>query len=103
MKRVEQAHLAVAALSDEGRRGKNNEDRYGVSAFRRKDRQSTPVLLAVLADGIGGHRAGEVAADLAVNHMMQAVAHSDGRHIRRTIEEAVKEASEAIASHSAAN
>src|SRR5512145_1121605 len=41
--------------------------------------------------------------ELAVNHIMQAVAHSDGRHIRRTIEEAVKEASEAIASHSAAN
>lgn len=62
-----------------------------------------PVLLAVLSDGIGGHRAGEVAAELAVNHMMQAVAHSDGRQIKSTIAEAVKEASDAIAAHSAAN
>jgi PPM family protein phosphatase len=57
----------------------------------------------VLADGIGGHRAGEVAAELAVNHIMQVVAKSDGRHIRRTIEDAVTEASDAIAAHSASN
>ena len=43
-----------------------------------------PVLFAVLADGIGGHRAGEVAAELAVNHIMQVVAKSDGQsHPRR--------------------
>jgi PPM family protein phosphatase len=66
-------------------------------------RDRTPVLFAVLADGIGGHRAGEVAAELAVNHIMQAVARSDGKHIRNTIEDAVIEASDAIAAHSASN
>jgi protein phosphatase len=83
--------------------GKNNEDRYAVASFVLDQRDRTPVLFAVLADGIGGHRAGEVAAELAVNHLMQAVARSDGKHIRDTIEEAVVEASDAIAAHAGSN
>jgi protein phosphatase len=61
------------------------------------------VLFAVLADGIGGHRAGEVAAELAVNHIMQVVARSDARNIKKIIVQAVTEASDAIAAHSASN
>jgi protein phosphatase len=83
--------------------GKNNEDRYAVASFVLAQNDRVPVLFAVLADGIGGHRAGEVAAELAVNHLMQAVARSDGRHIRKTIEEAVVEASDAIAAHAGSN
>jgi protein phosphatase len=83
--------------------GKNNEDRYAVTSFLLDEDNRVPVLFAVLADGIGGHRAGEVAAELAVNHIMQVVARSDGRDIRRTIQEAITEASEAIAAHSASN
>jgi protein phosphatase len=83
--------------------GKNNEDRYAVASFVVDEKDRTPVMFAVLADGIGGHRAGEVAAELAVNHMMQAVAHSDGRHIQETIGDAVIEASDAIAAHSQSN
>jgi PPM family protein phosphatase len=103
MIRVVRAHLNVDAQTHAGMTGKNNEDRYAVASFVLDKRDRTPVLFAVLADGIGGHRAGEVAAELAVNHMMQAVARSDGRHIRRTIEDAVTEASDAIAAHSESN
>ena len=103
MIRVTRAHLNVDAQSHPGMTGKNNEDRYAVASFVVDQRDRIPVLFAVLADGIGGHRAGEVAAELAVNHMMQAVARSDGRHIRSTIEDAVLEASEAIAAHAASN
>lgn len=103
MIRVPRAHLNVDAQTHPGMTGKNNEDRYAVASFVLDERDRTPVLFAVLADGIGGHRAGEVAAELAVNHVMQAVARSDGRHIRHIIEEAVTEASEAIAAHAAAN
>ena len=103
MIRVSRAHLNVDAQTHAGMAGKNNEDRYAVASFVLEKRDRTPVLFAVLADGIGGHRAGEVAAELAVNHMMQAVARSDGRHIRRTIEDAVSEASDAIAAHSESN
>jgi len=103
MIRVTRAHLNVDAQTHPGMTGKNNEDRYAVASFVLDKRDRTPVLFAVLSDGIGGHRAGEVAAELTVNHMMQVVARSDGHHIRRTIEEAVIEASDAIAAHSESN
>ena len=103
MIRTTRSHLNVEAQTHPGMTGKNNEDRYAVASFVVDKKDRTPVLFAVLSDGIGGHRAGEVAAELAVNHMMQAVAHSDGRRIRDTIEEAVIEASDAIAAHSSSN
>lgn len=103
MIRTPRAHLNVEAQTHAGMTGKNNEDRYAVSSFVLDNRDPVPSIFAVLADGIGGHRAGEVAAELAVNHIMQLVAKSDGRHIRETIEEAVIEASDAIAAHSASN
>ena len=103
MIRTTRAHLNVDAQTHPGMTGKNNEDRYAVASFFMDKNDRTPVLFAVLADGIGGHRAGEVAAELAVNHIMQAVAHSDGRHTTQTIEDAVIEASDAIAAHSESN
>lgn len=103
MIRTQRAHLNVEAQTHAGMTGKNNEDRYAVASFVIDEQDRMPVLFSVLADGIGGHRAGEVAAELAVNHIMQAVAKSDGRHVRKTIEEAVTEASDAIAAHSASN
>jgi protein phosphatase len=103
MIRTQRAHLNVEAQTHAGMSGKNNEDRYAVASFVLDKNDRMPVLFAVLADGIGGHRAGEVAAELAVNYIMHAVAKSDGRHTRRTIEDAVIEASDAIAAHSASN
>jgi serine/threonine protein phosphatase PrpC len=101
MIRTLRAHLNVEAQTHPGMTGKNNEDRYAVASFVLGRKNRMPVLFAVLADGIGGHRGGEVAAELAVNHIMQEVAQSDGRHTRQTIERAVSEASDAIAAHSA--
>lgn len=96
MIRVEKTHLPVAALTHPGMKGKNNEDRFGVSAFRTKTQASTPVLLAVLSDGIGGNRAGEVASELAVNMISQVVADSDGRNPTQILESAIHQASEQI-------
>ncbi len=101
MIRTTRAHLNVEAHTHAGMSGKNNEDRYAVASFFASERDRTPVLFAVLADGIGGHRGGEVAAELAVNHIMQSVAKSDGRFSRHIIEGAVSQASEAIAARSA--
>src|SRR5512133_4281145 len=96
MKRVEKTHLPVAAMTHPGMKGKNNEDRFGVSAFRLKGQPETPVLLAILSDGIGGNRAGEVASEMAVNLISQFIAESDGRNPRQTIEAAIQMASEQI-------
>ena len=103
MIRTQRSHLHVEAHTHPGMTGKNNEDRYGVASFIASQQDKTPMVFAVLADGIGGHRGGEVAAELAVNHIMQSVAKCDGKFSRHVIENAVSEASDAIASHSATN
>jgi len=103
MIRVEKTHLPVAALTHPGMKGKNNEDRFGVSAFRINAQPATPVVLAILSDGIGGHRAGEVASELAVNIISQLVADSDGQDPLRILEEAIHQASAAIHQQSQLN
>jgi PPM family protein phosphatase len=104
MKRVEHAHLSVLAHSHAGMRGKNNEDRYGVSAFRMADKARTPALLAVLADGIGGHRAGEVAAELAVDLISASMA-EDGDSLapQEALQQAIHTASQVIYEQSRSN
>src|ERR1043165_10124659 len=95
MIRTQRAHLNVEAQTHPGMTGKNNEDRYAVASFVASAQDRVPVLFAVLADGIGGHRGGEVAAELAVNHIMQRVAKRDGKYSRHVIEQAGGEASDA--------
>jgi PPM family protein phosphatase len=99
MNRTQHSHLNVAALSHAGMTGKNNEDRYAVSSYAVDG--GKPVLFAVLSDGIGGHRAGEVAAELAINYIVENISQSNGRNPIRIMESAIHAASEAIASHSA--
>lgn len=96
MIRTPQPHLPVVAQTHPGRRGKKNEDRYGVFSYLGRPDGSTPVLLAVLADGIGGHRAGEVAAEMAVEHIGRYAEESDGIVPERVLEEAIEAASNAI-------
>jgi serine/threonine protein phosphatase PrpC len=93
---VERAHLYVAAFSHPGSRRRDNEDRYGVSAFVLDDASRTPALLAVLADGIGGHRAGEVAAEIAVETISRIVAGSDGAQPVQTLQQAIVSASQLV-------
>ncbi len=103
MIRTDRAHLNVVAQTHAGMTGKNNEDRYAISSFQLSEEDPTPVLFAVVADGIGGHSAGEVAAELAVDHISQFVAESDAHRPKRTLERAIHEASDAIADHAASS
>lgn len=101
MKRRSRSHLKVEALTHPGLSGKMNEDRYAVSAF--VNEVGVPILFAVLSDGIGGHRAGEVAAELTVNYIVDSVAASKGEDPVETMQLAIHTASQAIASRSAGN
>ncbi len=96
MIRSEIAHLQIAANSHPGMTGKNNEDRYAISAYHLGPNDPTPSVLAVLCDGIGGHRAGEVAAELAVDVISQVVAESSARQPGRVLQEAIHAASDQI-------
>jgi PPM family protein phosphatase len=100
---VENSHLAVAAVTHPGMKGKNNEDRYGVSAYRAGSQENVPVVMAVVSDGIGGHRAGEVAAQIAVDVISQVVAEIGVENPAETLQEAVGRASEAIREQAAAD
>lgn len=93
------AHLYVSAASHPGLRGKGNEDRYGVSAYWVEDEQQTPALLAVLADGIGGHRAGEVAAELAVETISRMIAESDASDPLGALQQAIIQTGRIIHAH----
>ncbi|NKC16938.1 MAG: Stp1/IreP family PP2C-type Ser/Thr phosphatase [Gammaproteobacteria bacterium] len=56
--------VEVTGLSDVGRKRSHNEDSIGTD---------TAIGLAVLADGMGGYRAGEVASAMAVTSIMNIV------------------------------
>jgi protein phosphatase len=82
------SHLTVAGLSHPGEVREINEDRYSVSSYARES-DNASVTLAIVADGIGGHQAGEVASQIAVDQISEDVAEASG-------DDPVAELSEAI-------
>jgi serine/threonine protein phosphatase PrpC len=96
----ERSHLFASAITHPGMTGKDNEDRYSITAYRLEDEDHTPVVFAIIADGVGGHRAGEIAAEIAVNMISHAIATSDGSEPLETLEYAIIQAGEAIFSQS---
>ncbi len=97
MIRVPAAHLYTAAATHPGMGGRANEDRFAVSAFRLAEDNDTPSVFAIVSDGIGGHLAGEVAAEMAVEKISRAVAESDGLTPLATLDQAIQDASDSIA------
>jgi len=96
MIRVTKSHLKVAAQTHPGITGKNNEDRYAVSAFQQGRRSRVPALFAIISDGIGGHRAGEVAAEMAVEGISRRVANSSGAKPLDIMEKAIVQVNQEI-------
>jgi serine/threonine protein phosphatase PrpC len=62
--------LKSAASTHPGKRRPNNEDRYHIGTYH-LERDQNIVTLAIVADGIGGHQAGEVAAQLTIDTIVQ--------------------------------
>jgi protein phosphatase len=92
----DQPHLLIASQSHAGETGKNNEDAYSAGAYRLKG-ETTPSLLAVVADGIGGHQAGEIASKVAVASAVKALEASDGQRPVPQLRAAVVAAGRAVA------
>lgn len=92
----DQPHLTIASQSHAGETGKNNEDAFSTSAYR-LEADKTPSLLAVVADGIGGHQAGEIASGIAVETAVRHLAAANGRQPVAQLRAAVVDAGRAVA------
>jgi serine/threonine protein phosphatase PrpC len=97
MIRTAHSPIEVAAASHPGVAGRKNEDRFAVSSYCVSTTDSTPSVFAIISDGIGGHRAGEVAAEMAVETISHMVAQSDARHPLDILDHAIQITSDAIA------
>ena len=86
--------LAVGQGTHPGETGKNNEDRFGVSAYYGEGGEQ--VTLAVIADGIGGNQAGEVASDLAVKTITRSVGRSSGIDYSDILNQALSQTASAV-------
>ena len=97
---ADHAHMIIAAATHPGVKGKQNEDRFSVSAYRFSSDDHTPSVLALLADGIGGHRGGEVAADLAVKDINRYVVENSSIHPPQVLRLALSHANQVILNYS---
>ncbi len=93
-----QHHLEFSAITDPGSRGRINEDSYETISFKLSESDETPVLLSIVADGIGGHKAGEIASKIAVSTIIASVAESDGSDPIWVLKSALLEANHSITS-----
>jgi PPM family protein phosphatase len=96
MIRTNQAHIFVAAQTHPGQSGKNNEDNFAISAYTLSQHNPMPVVVAVVSDGIGGHRAGEVASAMVVNGMSETAGKVTGGNPLALFQESFYRISEEI-------
>ncbi len=97
MIRTGDSPLYIAAVTHPGMGGKLNEDRFAVSSYRLSEKDSTSSVFAIVSDGIGGHSAGEIAAEMAVETISDMVARSDARYPLDILDQAIQVTSDAIA------
>ena len=69
--KIEKPLLPFATLSHRGRVRHNNEDRLAVQCFITDEKEPRTVLLAALSDGVGGHRSGEIAAQIGITAIQE--------------------------------
>jgi serine/threonine protein phosphatase PrpC len=90
-------HVDVLDFSHKGLVRENNEDHILVRAFQTGEKPPRQVLLAVLADGVGGHQAGEVASRVAAESIAASISScSDLAHPEHLLEEAFIKANQQV-------
>ena len=97
MIRIPNSPLEIAAVTHPGMAGRSNEDRFAISSYRVSETDPTQSVFAIVSDGIGGRRAGEVAAEMAVETISHMVAQSGIRHPLAILDHAIQVTSDAMA------
>ena len=71
LKKSRLSHISLVSLSHQGKVRLNNEDRLAFQSYLTDEQIPRNVLLAVLSDGVGGNRAGEVAAQIGIESILE--------------------------------
>ena len=81
-------------LTDRGKLRKTNQDSYAIASNRAGD------VFAVVCDGIGGGKGGDIASRLAVTHFSMAFSNNEGfrdaQQVRRWLEIEIPAANEEV-------
>lgn len=88
------AAVTIAHGTHPGETGKNNEDNYAIEHYYGEGGE--PVTLAVICDGIGGNRAGEVASEIAVKTIVASIGRATGGDYAQMLDQAVSQAAHAV-------
>lgn len=88
--------LLVGAASDTGKKRKNNEDSFLIHKADYSSQNKTGPSLFMVADGIGGSAAGEVASKIAVEGVMKTYRDFPAMNPLEALQSAIRDAHEKI-------
>jgi serine/threonine protein phosphatase PrpC len=91
-----QLRLEVAELTDVGRRRDSNEDNMTRLVPKEPKLLEQKGALFVVADGMGGHAAGEVASEIAVETIREEYYETEQEDIPEALATAIKQANQVI-------
>src|SRR6266852_602563 len=100
---AKQLRLDVAQLTDVGRKRPHNEDNMAYVIPKDEQVMARKGALFIVADGMGGHAAGEVASEIAVDTVTMTYYQDDSEEIAPSLMNAIKRANTIIHQRAAEN
>ena len=100
---AKQLRLDVAQLTDVGRKREHNEDNMAYVIPKDMQVMAKKGALFIVADGMGGHAAGEVASEIAVDTVSNAYYQDDSDDVATSLVHAIKRANALIHQRAAEN
>src|SRR6266700_6093431 len=98
-----QLRLDVAQLTDVGRKRDHNEDNMAYVIPKDPQVMSKKGTLFIVADGMGGHAAGEVASEIAVDTVSSVYYQDESDDLAVSLMQAIKRANVSIHQRAAEN
>ena len=100
---TKQLRLDVAQLTDVGRKREHNEDNMAFVIPKDPQVMANKGALFIVADGMGGHAAGEVASEIAVDTVSNMYYQDDSDDVAVSLQRAIRRANASIHQRAAEN
>ena len=100
---AKQLRLDVAQLTDVGRKREHNEDNMAFVIPKDSQVMASKGALFIVADGMGGHAAGEVASEIAVDTVSNMYYQEDSNDVAVSLLRAIRRANSSIHQRAAEN